>query len=765
MRKIFIAILLTSCGDNSSLTPADPINISVFLTASSDAVEVESSVILTWSSSFSTSCSASGSWSGSKEISGTQSVTLRAGGSNIFVLTCYASGANSGDASTTVNGLRYFDGTVFDGYVRGAEVFIDTDNSLSIDNSEESVVSDNQGMFTRLLFTNGALVSKGGFDLDTGAELSNLFLVHKLEGFEKSKLVSPFTTLIAYMDEPSNLNALIGIDASIDLLRTDPIPNLGIEIYNNMYEKGNQLTILAYTLQNLINDTESFTEIYFRAIADELEESYLSSKAIVDLEDSEFISKVINRVEMTREKVFSVELKSNLNTVLSSVIPILQVYANKNITSAVQRFAFDTMQNDVKNSMMMNNSSSSTLLKYENNIFKYIADDQGIDESAINPEFNYPPIFTSSTFFIAPENQTAIGIMSASDADADVLIFTISHSEINISPTGVLAFVTAPDYETKRTYSAIVTVSDGYNYVSQSININIDNIEEPGTNLVAQEKGIIDGQITYEDISREFILYVPASYSSYSKKPLVFNFHGYTSSANEYITYGDLRPQADTNGFILVYPNALKDSQDKSYWNIGGWSTSIHDDTKFIKNLISVLVNKYSIDEKRIYSTGFSNGGFFSFHLACNLNESFAAIASVAGSMTPDTFKECIPKKPLPVLQIHGLVDPTVPYSGTTVLGVRNSSKPVLEVMEYWKNNNNCDQYILSNGQNSGDGESRTDTYEYSNCLNGTQNIHLLINSAGHIWPGSASVNIQSPNASKIIWDFFSKYDINGVIQ
>ena len=184
------------------------------------------------------------------------------------------------------------------------------------------------------------------------------------------------------------------------------------------------------------------------------------------------------------------------------------------------------------------------------------------------------------------------------------------------------------------------------------------------SNLIAQATGTIQGEINYNEIDREFILYVPTSYNSSIKQALVFNFPGYGSNANEQMRYGDLRSQADANGFILVHPEGLDDINGTSYWNMGGWSVSIHDDLKFIDNLINLLMDKYSINSERIYSTGMSNGGFFSFHLACNLSASFAAIASVTGSMSFDTFNDCNPRKPTPILQIHGSIDSVVPYDG-----------------------------------------------------------------------------------------------------
>jgi polyhydroxybutyrate depolymerase len=292
-------------------------------------------------------------------------------------------------------------------------------------------------------------------------------------------------------------------------------------------------------------------------------------------------------------------------------------------------------------------------------------------------------------------------------------------------------------------------------------NISTTVIPATSSNLLAHTTGTIDGTLAYGEISRTFILYVPSSYDSASKQPLVFNFHGYSSNAREQMAYGDLRSQADANGFILVHPEALDDIYGRSYWNIKGWSTSVHDDVKFVENLINLLMDKYSINAERIYSTGMSNGGFFSFHLACNLSASFAAVASVTGSMTYETFDNCNPRKPTPVMQIHGSLDATVPYKGLDALNM----KPIMDVMEYWKVSNGCDDYILSLPGILPGTSSWTETYEYNNCLNNTQNVHLYVQGAGHIWPGSRYSSIASPDSSSRIWGFFSTYDINGVIQ
>ena len=483
---ILIVFLLVSCGGGGggSSSPnqggSNSPTITVSLSPSLDSVEVNSTVTLTWSSTSANSCSASGSWSGVKSTSGTETVTISLGGPNNFSLTCSATGAISGSASTSVNGLRYISGRVFDGYIRGAEIFIDENNNLSLDENEVRTSSANDGSFENLLYANGTLVSVGGFDLDTGADLSNLTLENRLSGFEPNKLISPFTTLIAYMEDSSNLNQILEIDASINLMTVDPIPFLGEGIYDKMYEKGNQLTVLSYSLQNYFDETNS--KIYFQAIAAKLEDEFAANESAVDIETADFVTKVIDEVETTKSEAITEEAQANLTTVISSVLPAIRVNADSAITTAVQRFAFNRMQEDIKDGSIIASNTSPTLEKYEQNIFAYIATDQSIDEASINPDFNSAPQILSNSSFSVEENQSSIGTVSATDAEGDSLSFSVSGNEILISSSGVLTFAALPDYETKNLYSIVVTVSDGVNFVSQTINIVILDVDESTPN-------------------------------------------------------------------------------------------------------------------------------------------------------------------------------------------------------------------------------------------------------------------------------------------
>ena len=69
----------------------------------------------------------------------------------------------------------------------------------------------------------------------------------------------------------------MGIDSSIDVSTFDPVLNKGDGGINDyLYEKGNQLTVLAYALQNVTNNLNTTTETtqdYFKVITEEVETS------------------------------------------------------------------------------------------------------------------------------------------------------------------------------------------------------------------------------------------------------------------------------------------------------------------------------------------------------------------------------------------------------------------------------------------------------------------------------------------------------------
>ena len=392
-RNLFISIsllLIASCGGggggggSTPTTPSTPAP-TVNLSAEPTSVLLESTSTLTWSSSNANSCSAS--WTTQTGTSGSEAVTITTAGNNSFSITCTGEGG-SGSASVTVEGYRETDGVVVDGYISGAEVCIDEDDSWTCDASENSTTSDNDGKFT-IRYANGNLVSIGGTDLDSQTLLDNLLITHKLTGHSEFKAVTPVTSVAAFMEDASLVNAALGIDSSIDVFTFDPVANKGDGGINDyLYEKGNQLTVLAFALQNITNNLNTTTETtqdYFKAITEEIEKEYTETETKVDIETQAFVTKALDNVIAAKSVTIDETAKANTITALSGILPIIQVKSDDAITTEIIKFSISKMQTDIT-SIANGSADEDTVNSYTKDIFNFIADAQNLNADDLVPD-------------------------------------------------------------------------------------------------------------------------------------------------------------------------------------------------------------------------------------------------------------------------------------------------------------------------------------------------------------------------------------------
>ena len=259
---------------------------------------------------------------------------------------------------------------------------------------------------------------------------------------------------------------------------------------------------------------------------------------------------------------------------------------------------------------------------------------------------------------------------------------------------------------------------------------------------------------------REYRLYVPAGYArTPGTVPLLLNLHGYGSNNLQQENYGDFRPIADTATFLVVHPNGVFDANNNRNWNTFGPRGTGVDDVAFLSALIDTLASRYRVDLNRVYSTGMSNGGFMSYELACQLGNRIAAIASVTGSMTAGRLAACTSGRPVPVLEIHGTADNTVPYNGGTAL----QFVAIPTLLSSWVQRNGCHPTPTVTAVpdlNTADG-CTAERSVWAGGRNGSVVEHFRIIGGGHTWPGSAfvvGVTNQDISASREIWRFVRRY-------
>jgi polyhydroxybutyrate depolymerase len=243
--------------------------------------------------------------------------------------------------------------------------------------------------------------------------------------------------------------------------------------------------------------------------------------------------------------------------------------------------------------------------------------------------------------------------------------------------------------------------------------------------------------IIHDNLQRDYIIHVPSSYDINTAVPLVFCLHGYGGDSFS-MSYTNFNFVSDTAGFIVVYPQGTL-LQGTTHWNVGGWTnSSTTDDVSLIDFLIELISQDYNLNQDRIYATGMSNGGFFSFLLGCQMSNKFAAVASVTGSMTTETFNECNPERALPILQIHGTDDSIVTYNGNSSIG----SIGIPEVLTYWSSNNYCNDVETTqlNDSNPNDDFS-IERLLFDGGINGSVVDHYKVNGGEHVWFMTEDIN------------------------
>jgi polyhydroxybutyrate depolymerase len=156
---------------------------------------------------------------------------------------------------------------------------------------------------------------------------------------------------------------------------------------------------------------------------------------------------------------------------------------------------------------------------------------------------------------------------------------------------------------------------------------------------------------------RTYVLKVPSGYDGSHPLPLIVATHGYGGTGATLVPYFGLDPVADERGFFVVYPDGSVDESGRRFFSATDaccdfYETGV-DDVAFIDALVDHIEAMYSIDPTRVYAVGYSNGGFMSYRLACDLSPRFAAIVSLEGAMWNDPSK-CRPTMPVAILEVHG---------------------------------------------------------------------------------------------------------------
>ncbi len=263
-----------------------------------------------------------------------------------------------------------------------------------------------------------------------------------------------------------------------------------------------------------------------------------------------------------------------------------------------------------------------------------------------------------------------------------------------------------------------------------------------------------------DGITREYLVHVPRTYHG-QPVPMLLALHGGGGDADFQADDSKYKliSKSEQAGFIAVFPNGYGRLPGGIFatWNAGTCCGAAQknnvDDIGFIREVIHRVERQASIDPKRIFATGMSNGAMMSWRLACEAPE-VRAIAPVEGT---DNTTACRPAHPVPVIEFHSADDPNVPFGGGVGVGPSHTdfvSVPATQAK--WVQLDRADPEA-----------KRVLTVAGAHCglhspKQGGAPVELCVtDTGGHSWPGGGTQQGRKQpstaiSANDLMWNFFS---------
>jgi len=282
--------------------------------------------------------------------------------------------------------------------------------------------------------------------------------------------------------------------------------------------------------------------------------------------------------------------------------------------------------------------------------------------------------------------------------------------------------------------------------------------------ILDQESQFSEHCIQYDNLERCWLLLVPMSLNESGKVPLIVDIHGGEDDMYQQRWTSDFANISMEQGFIVAYPQG-----HNNLWNMGwdpitcsaGILCTEEDDVGFILQMVDTITQNHSIDNTRIYSTGWSNGCGMTQRLAVEASDVFAA----AGCMSMYRFVEAPSDYlPIPFMEVHGLLDEIIQYTTTAHSApIFGPEKGAIQNLESWAELNGCQGTTPEVIESQDDYDIRG----YTNCENETQVMLVTLFFAAHnpyehddpvTQPGRGGANPTGVPTSTMVWEFLSKF-------
>ena len=273
--------------------------------------------------------------------------------------------------------------------------------------------------------------------------------------------------------------------------------------------------------------------------------------------------------------------------------------------------------------------------------------------------------------------------------------------------------------------------------------------------------------VRVDDVERRYLVHVPPRYDPAVPTPVVVAFHGGGGHAAGMAEFSGLDTKADEAGFIVVYPEGTGRLPRVLTFNAGaccGQAAARNvDDVAFTREILDDLATVATIDARRVFATGMSNGAMMAYRVAAELSDRIAAIAPVGGPMG---IEECAPGRPVPVIHFHGDADEFAPFEGGRGRGVSGTDfQSVARSITAWvqRNGGRAEPEITPLADTEDDG-TRVRVERHGGGREGAEVVLVVVEGGGHTWPGHEprlrllGRSTRDVSANDLMWEFFERH-------
>lgn len=279
--------------------------------------------------------------------------------------------------------------------------------------------------------------------------------------------------------------------------------------------------------------------------------------------------------------------------------------------------------------------------------------------------------------------------------------------------------------------------------------------------------------ITVGTTQRSFVAYLPQGANPTTPLPFVYVFHGASQTGAELYDMTEYAKLADTEGIAVVFPDGQGASSATGTGALAPWNVSDGApccglgalaanpsavDFAFLDAIKADVSEDQCLDSNHVFATGFSMGGYFSHHVACDRPD-FRAAAPHSGA-TIASLDACKTGR-MPIIIFHGNADGLIAPGCDDPTSAAQSGFPASATL--WARKNGCAATYTSIPE-TGTGGNNGQCYLYDGCPPGGQVELCTFPTLSHAWAGAPvcagciGSGVGFPSATRLEWDFFRKY-------